>query len=482
MLFRLIQVLALYVLAGSLGLSLLAGETRPVRLSKVRVAADGSGFICDGRPFTPIGLTYFRPHTGWAPQVWKRFDPAATRADFRRMKALGVTVVRVFLSYGSFFPSRGQLDSDGLVKLDRFLDIAEEAGIYVHPTGPDLWEGTPGWARGDRYAEEDLLKAQEAFWTALAARYRGRGVIWAYDLLNEPQVRWQGEPMTARWNRWLEAAYKTPQAVASAWGVPISAIQLGTIRVPARTSPAGPLLRDYQRFRESIASEWTRRQAAAIRAADPDALVTVGLIQWSVPLNLAGPWHYAAFRPRQIAPWLDFLEVHFYPLDGGVYHYENAAAEQRNLAYLHAVVREAAAPGKPVVLAEFGWYGGGKPTLDGGTWPAATELDQARWCRLAVETTRSLATGWLNWGLYDHPKSGDITQLSGLLTADGRTKAWGTAFSALATELHAHPPRLNFPTGAFLVWDACTVDAQARAAARERAIKAFQDPIVAPKP
>jgi len=56
-------------------------------------------------------------------------------------------------------------------------------------------------------------------------------------------------------------------------------------------------------------------------------------------------------------------------------------------------------PELAVVLAEFGWYGGGKPTLGGGTWPAATEVDQARWCRRAVETTRSLATGWLNWGL-----------------------------------------------------------------------------------
>jgi hypothetical protein len=162
--------------------------------------------------------------------------------------------------------------------------------------------------------------------------------------------------------------------------------------------------------------------------------------------------------------------------------YENAEAEQRNLAYLEAVVREAAAPGKPVVLAEFGWYGGGKPTLDGGTWPAATELDQARWCRLAVETTRGLAAGWLNWGLYDHPESGDITQLSGLLTADGKTKAWGTAFSTLSTELRAHPPRLHIPRGPFLDWDACTVSAPARAAARERAMKEYQGPAPAPKP
>jgi hypothetical protein len=36
---------------------------------------------------------------------------------------------------------------------------------------------------------------------------------------------------------------------------------------------------------------------AAIKSADPDALVTVGLIQWSVPVLLAAPWQYSGFRP-----------------------------------------------------------------------------------------------------------------------------------------------------------------------------------------
>ena len=321
------------------------------------MTVDGSGFVRDGKPFIPIGLTYFRPHTGWAPQLWKRFDPEATRADFRRMKALGVTVVRVFLSYGSFLPSRDRLEPEGLAKLDRFLEIAEEAGIYVHPTGPDHWEGTPGWAGGDRYAEEDLLKAQEAFWTAPAARYRARNVIWAYDLLNEPEVRWDGEPMATGWNRWLEATYKTSGAVAVAWGVPISQTPH---RCHPRPRPHQSARSDAPRLSAFPRVDRRRMDASPGRShpgSGSRVLVTVGMIQWSVPLNLAGPWHYAAFRPREIAPWLDFLEVHFYPLDGGAYHYENAEAERRNLAYLHAVVREAAAPGKPVVLAEFGWYG-----------------------------------------------------------------------------------------------------------------------------
>ena len=45
-----------------------------------------------------MGINYFRPGTGWAPQVWKKFDAAATRKDFARMKELGINCVRVFLS------------------------------------------------------------------------------------------------------------------------------------------------------------------------------------------------------------------------------------------------------------------------------------------------------------------------------------------------------------------------------------------------
>ena len=383
------------------------------------------------------------------------------------------TSCAVFLSYGSFHRSPGQLEPEGLAKLDRFLRLAEEARIYVHPTGPDHWEGTPAWARGDRYADEELVRAQEAFWTALSARYRGRGVIWAYDLLNEPEIRWDGASMRAKWNQWLEGTYKTSQALASAWGVPAGTLTLGAVPIPEWNQSGPAVLRDYQRFRESVASEWTRRQAMAIRAADPGALVTVGLIQWSVPLNLAGSWQYAAFRPSALARWLDFLEVHFYPLDAGAYHYGDHEAEQRNLAYLRAVVDEVAMPGKPVVLAEFGWYGGGKPTLDRGTWPAATEADQARWCRQVVETTRGPAVGWLNWGLYDHPEARDVTQLSGLLTVDGRTKAWAQ-HSPSSRPSSAPTRRISGPLGPALDWDACVLDSRARSHARDRIIQSFK--------
>ena len=446
-------------------------------LARIRVAPDGRGFVtATGRPFVPFGVTYYRPHTGWAPQVWKQFDPEATRRDFARMRALGVNCVRVFLSYGSFYPTPGALAAEGLAKFDQFLAEAEAAGIYVHPTGPDHWEGTPAWASGDRFADERLLADVETFWRLFAARYRGRPVIFAYDLLNEPELRWDTPAMRAKWHRWLAGRYGTPAQLARAWhrAQPPSAWD-GVPVPPPQGAPGDPRLLDYQHFREAVAVEWTRRQVIAIKQADPSALVTIGLIQWSVPSLVFGVEHYSAFRPERLAPWLDFLEIHFYPLATGFYDYSRPAEEARNLAYLEGVTREVARFHKPAVLAEFGWYGGGQLTLDGHKHPPATEEQQARWCGRLVQTTAPLAAGWLNWGLYDAPGAGDVSQLTGLLTAEGQTNAWGRRFREWAAYYQDHPrptPRpLARPT---LDWDLCLTSPAAGTAFRDRYFEAFE--------
>jgi regulation of enolase protein 1 (concanavalin A-like superfamily) len=453
-----------------------AGASEAARLPKVRLAADGRAFeTAVGQPFVPFGVTYFRPGTGWAPQVWKQFDAEATRHDFARMKALGVNCARVFLTFGSFYSTPGALAEDGLAKFDQFLDLAEQAGLYVHPTGPDHWEGLPDWARGDRYADERVLGALETFWKLFAARYRGRAAIFAYDLLNEPEIPWDTPALREQWNQWLRAKYQSTEALASAWNT-APQFEFGSIPVPPPAdAPGSRQLLDFQHFREHVADEWTRRQAAAIKAADPDALVTVGLIQWSVPALLpAGPRHYSAFRPERQAKFLDFLEVHFYPLEHGAYEYRDLDSERRNLAYLESVVREVAKPGRPVVLGEFGWYGGGQPSFGGGRHPAATESQQARWCRRVVETTRGLVCGWLNWGFYDHPEAKDVTELIGLVKPDGTLKEWGREFKRLAGEL-AVPAGASARAGQrpALDWDACLTSAEAGRRFREAYYQSF---------
>lgn len=463
------------LLLGAANLVLAEPASSP-KIPKIRIAGDGGTFVLDtDKPFHPFGVTYYRPGTGWAPQLWKQWDAAATRQDFIRMKELGINCVRVFLSYGSFYSEPGVLRPEGLAKFDQFLSIAEDFGIYVHPTGPDHWEGPPNW---QPVAIEDgkTVEALETFWRLFAARYRGRHIIFAYDLKNEPELAWDSEVLKGKWNVWLATKYSSAGALGRAWGG-TNALDWGHISPPPdKDALKSRRLLDYQDFRETVADEWTRRQAGAIKSVDPQALVTVGLIQWSVPSLLPGSVrYYSAFRPERQAKFLDFLEIHFYPFAQGAYEYRNNADEAANLAYLEGVVREVARPGKPVVLAEFGWYGGGKPRFDNGAHPFATEEQQARYCRRVVEVSSRFATGWLNWGLYDQPEATDCSQFTGLLTASGKTKAWGRTVGQLAAST---PPGLgsNSPQSAqpALDWDACLTSTAAAGQFRSQYLKSFQ--------
>ena len=474
------RVLGFGVLLALILARTLSGETIPgnaahsANLPKIVVDPTGPHFVnTEGKPFIPLGVTYYHPGTGWAPQVWRQFDASLVRQDLERMKALGVNCVRVFLSYGSFYREPGKLDPAGLDKFDQFLGLAEEAGIYVQVTGPDYWEGSPGWG-ATPIEEERSIELLEEFWKQFAARYRSRNVIFAYDLQNEPTVGWNAS-MQSAWNTWLRSKYLTGADVAHAWNS-TNALDLGAIPVPVAERPFGsrPLL-DFQEFREDLADKWTRRLSGAIKSVDSNALVTVGCIQWSVPSLLpAGPSSYSGFRSDRQARLLDFLEIHFYPLAAGAYEYRNPEEEAQNLAYLEGIVRETARPGKPVVLAEFGWYGGGRPNFDQRSHPFASEEQQAEFCRQVVETSRGYVCGWLNWGLYDDPQAGDCSELTGLLTSEGKVKSWGYGFRRLAGTFSAVSVQAP-PTGARpqFNWEACSTDVGAGEQYRSNYLAAF---------
>lgn len=442
-------------------MSMLAnGGEQPAAKSppKIRVDRARHGFVdATGKPFVPFGVSYYRPGTGWAPQLWKQFDADATRRDFALLKKQGVNVVRVFISYGSFFTEPGKLNPEGLAKFDQLLDLADEAGIYVHPTGPDHWEGVPAWIQElqtpDLDGNEPAMRALEKYWRLFATRYRGRSTIWAYDLKNEPVVAWDTPYLRTQWEEWRKSR---KQEVVS---------------IPDKSKSTSPNLADYQHFRESIGEKYVARLSKAIHAADPDALVTVGLIQWSVPAQRLKPDQYAAFRPSLLARHLDFMELHFYPLAKDVYQYGGAEAETANLAVLEAMARECAKPGLPLVIAEFGWYGGGAPKP--GFRPA-TEEQQAEWCRHLIETTEPMACGWLNWGMNDNPQAAeDISKLTGLFTADGKEKAWGHTFHELAQRFQNQPPVFALPDRPDLPWERCLADGNEMTAFQKAYLESF---------
>lgn len=185
---------------------------------------------------------------------------------------------------------------------------------------------------------------------------------------------------------------------------------------------------------------------------------------------------YTGFRPEKQAPLLDFLKIHFSPFADGFYEYQSLQAQERNLSYLAAMVREATQSGKPVLLGEFGWYGGGKPSFDEGKYRWASEEQQADWGRAVIEQTRGQLAGWFTWTLYDYPGAQNATELSGFLREDGTPKAWGRYFQKISpllakqrlTELSpaASMPRFD--------WDAALTDPAAGDKFREVFIQTYR--------
>ena len=103
-----------------------------------------------------------------------------------------------------------------------------------------------------------------------------------------------------------------------------------------------------------------------------------------------------------------------------------------------------------------------------------TEEQQARWCRRAVETTAGLACGWLNWGFYDHPQANDCSQFTGLLTVDGKLKAWGAEFQKLVAQFGGREiPAAKLGPRPALDWDRCITNAKAAQEFREAYLSAF---------
>jgi hypothetical protein len=442
---RLDWFLALIVLVT--GQAVLSNDVAAADMEPIVVAPDGRGFVetKSNRTFIPFGTNYYDHHTGWAPKIWRRFDPAEVKRHFAVMRKLGVNCARVFLTAATFQPDAETINQEALGKLDTLIAIARDSGIRLMLTGPDHWEGVPEYWKGDRFAGEQAAGALEHFWIVVAARYRGESAIFAWDLLNEPHLPWFDEQWRPRWNKWLADRYGSWEGIKSAWGTEITeSDQWGQVAIPEDKPATGSArLRDYQLFREHLADNWVRRQVEAIRKADPDRLVTVGYIQWSYPLVRPGnPSRYAAFNPRRQAPLLDFVTIHFYPTLGSPFQSDenwrkNIEYLKTTLAYCHT--------GKPVVLAEFGWYGGGAPQQH----PFVSEAQQADWIAAEIEASRSLADGWLSWPLADTPESRDISLYAGLVKPDLTLKAWGRRFQTYASNL----PELKKPVADLPAFD-----------------------------
>ena len=108
-----IVLLALSPVEGALGCGTYDERPRPERIT---VSPDGRGFatVPSGRPFVPWGFNYDRDHGHRLLEDYWFTEWERVVDDFREMKALGASVVRVHLQFGRFMLGPTSPDENSL--------------------------------------------------------------------------------------------------------------------------------------------------------------------------------------------------------------------------------------------------------------------------------------------------------------------------------------------------------------------------------
>lgn len=329
-------------LHGAMVLLALLAATREVKAEKleaIRIADDRTGFVgaASGHRFVPWGLNYDHDEQGRLLEDYWEKEWGKVEEDFREMQQLGANLVRVHLQLARFMDGPQKPHEPSLKRLERLLSLAEQLRLRLDITGLGCYHkhDVPPWY--DQLSEDARWDVQARFWEAVAGRCAHSSAVFCYDLMNEPVVpggrRNPGE--------WLGPAFAGKHFV-----------QFITLDQKDRPRP-------------HIARQWCHTLAAAIRKHDPQRLVTVGLVPWS----LDRPGLTSGFVPREIAGELDFLSVHLYP---------EANRLKEALTTLTGF-----SVGKPVVVEEM--------------FPLRCTIDELR---QFVEASRGAAAGWVGfyWG------------------------------------------------------------------------------------
>ena len=263
------------------------------------------------RPFR-LGVNYWPARTamGW----WTRFDPGEVAADFEAIAGAGMDSVRCFLRWEDFQPDPLRVDRAMLGHLVTVADAASHAGLQLVPT---LFTGhmsgvnwIPGWVLGGTehdprfrvvaggrvvagrirnwFTDDAVADAQALMAAEAAGVLAGHDALWAWDLGNEN----------------------------SNCSIP-----------PDRET----------------GRRWLARMAAAIREADPDAWVTIGLHME----DLEEDRHIG---PRDAAEACDFLTMHGYPIYAG---WADGPTDPDVVPFLARITRWLGG-GKEVLFSEFG--------------------------------------------------------------------------------------------------------------------------------
>ncbi|QEE23651.1 cellulase family glycosylhydrolase [Rhodanobacter glycinis] len=173
-----------------------------------RVSFDKYSFLIDGKR-TYLWSGEVHPYRLPSPELWPDI--------FQKMKAAGFNTASIYFSWGYHSPREGQYDFSGVRNLDKLLDDARDAGIYVIARpGPYINAevdsgGFPLWLTDkpvkNRSPDPAYLKLADQWMTQIdriLARHQltdGRGTVIAYQVENE---YYNGSPAGREYMQHLE--------------------------------------------------------------------------------------------------------------------------------------------------------------------------------------------------------------------------------------------------------------------------------------
>jgi len=433
-------------------------------MQRVRVAADRWNFeLEDGRYFVPLGGNILnQQHPFYSGTLFDRFDAAACDRWLGLMASVGLNCLRQAIGVNRVFDAATGPKPAGLANWETFLGLCEKHGIYVMPVGGYLggndWFDIPILADSGKPLDDRCR-----FWECFAGHFADHPAILAYDLANELSY---GLPRTSAlpsetamvvdpvlvaateanlknaWPAWLEARYgslDTMNRLHATWHESFAAVP-GSVYFVDR--PFDPAAFDFRCYLNDRGYRWCKRQCDVIRSVSPRTMIASGNNGWLFPdmdLCLANGFHNIALHDL-----FDIVTIHVYPapqcLPAG--HGDPLSSESAMRFFLSASVGMARIDhfGKPVMMQEFGWYGGGESHFL-CPLPYRSETEHAEYIDRLCREMLPHVNGFVNWPTMDQPAARDVSNHGGLFTHEGRPKPLAGVYERLSRELAGRPQR-----------------------------------------
>jgi endo-1,4-beta-mannosidase len=274
-----------------------------------------------------IGVNFWSRSGG--PRMWTNYDPALVREELAVLAEHGCNVTRSFCYWPDFVPEPERFDEDVLARFADFLDAHTEAGMGTIPTflvghmSGENWD--PAW-RGGRDLYRDVWFVSQQAWLAaeLGRRFGEHAAVVGWLVSNE--------------------------------------MPLYGLEAPSEDITA-----------------WARIIVQALRSSGAPQPISLGDGAWGIEVS----GHDNGYSLRQIAPLVDFLGPHSYPMESD---------QVRQMLTPAFVCELSGGFGKPVILEEFG------VTSDFVSDQNAVDY----YTQVFYTTLLAGVTGWLAWNNCDY--------------------------------------------------------------------------------